>query len=214
MNQPTPTPIQAVIFDLGGVIIRTDQRAPRAALAARFGMTYEELDRVVFSTPLWQQAETGQATEEDAWAEIGRAFQLDESGLKDFQRQFFAGDFLDEALVAVIRGLRGPYKTGLLSNNWIADLGGWLERRYGLTGLFDDIISSAQVGLSKPGPDIYRLACQRLAVAPQQAVFVDDAPWNIDGARAVGMHAIRFVSTAQLEADLSALLGHPLARLP
>ena len=64
-----------------------------------------------------------------------------------------------------------------------------------------------RVGLAKPDPRIYRLALERLRVAPEQAVFIDDVAANVEGARQVGMHAIRFQSPAQTRQELASLLN-------
>ena len=56
--------------------------------------------------------------------------------------------------------------------------------------LFDEIVDSCDVGLRKPDPAIYRLTCERLKVAPEAAVFLDDTRRHVDAARQVGLHAI------------------------
>jgi HAD superfamily hydrolase (TIGR01509 family) len=66
----------------------------------------------------------------------------------------------------------------------------------------DDILISAEVGLAKPDPRIYRLAAERLGVRPDEAVFVDDFAANVEGARAVGMRAIHFRPELDLRAAL------------
>jgi HAD superfamily hydrolase (TIGR01509 family) len=58
----------------------------------------------------------------------------------------------------------------------------------------------------KPDSRIYRLSLQGLGVAPLESVFIDDNPANVEGARAVGMHAIHFQDRAQILADLKNLL--------
>ena len=57
--------------------------------------------------------------------------------------------------------------------------------------LFDVIVESSVVGLRKPNPDIYRLACRQAGVVPAQAVFLDDIGANLKPAKALGMHTIR-----------------------
>ncbi|MER3469673.1 MAG: hydrolase, partial [Thermoflexus sp.] len=83
--------------------------------------------------------------------------------------RFFAGDRLNEALVAALRGWKGRVALGLISNAW----SGLREvlRRLGLLDLFDVVVISAEVGLLKPDPRIYRLALERLQVPPPMAAF-------------------------------------------
>lgn len=75
--------------------------------------------------------------------------------------------------------------------------------------LFDAVVESWEVGVRKPNPAIYRLACERLGVAPERAVFLDDQPANAEGARAAGLRAIVVAADpsgalAELEATLAA----------
>ena len=100
--------------------------------------------------------------------------------------------------------LRPPYKVSVLSNADIS-LRGRLEDELRIHHLFDDIISSAEVGMAKPEPEIFRLAAGRLGLDPAECVFVDDWDPNIEAAKAVGMTAILY----QLDKgdDLAALLA-------
>jgi putative hydrolase of the HAD superfamily len=93
-------------------------------------------------------------------------------------------------------------KTGLISNSWGL---GIYERAP--IDLFDITVISAEVGLHKPQPEIYRLACERLEVEPAEAVFVDDLRENCEGAEAVGMTAVLHRETPQTVARLEQLLG-------
>jgi len=113
---------------------------------------------------------------------------------------------LDTELVSYIRRMRGRYKTALLSNA-SAEFAEILHTKFGLGDCFDVTIVSGQVGMMKPDPAIYGLALERLGVAPHQAVFVDDMPENVEGAKTVGMHAIRFTTRDGVLTDLDALLG-------
>src|SRR5205814_6821967 len=83
------------------------------------------------------------------------------------------------------RALRRRYKLSVLSNA-DATLRARLERD-GLSALFHDIVVSAEVGMAKPEPAVFRLAVERLGVAPSECVFVDDWDKNVDAAREVGM---------------------------
>jgi putative hydrolase of the HAD superfamily len=109
-------------------------------------------------------------------------------------------------LVDYLRSLRPRYKTALLSNAW-SDLRGMLTERWEIADTFDELVISAEVGIVKPDPRIYHLALERLQVAPQEAVFVDDFIENIEGGKAVGLHTIHFRTPHQAIEDLSSLLN-------
>ena len=69
----------------------------------------------------------------------------------------------------------------------------------------DGIVLSGEVGVTKPDPAIYRIVLERAGVEAERAVFLDDSPINVDGARAVGMPAILFTDATQARRDLIAL---------
>jgi len=197
--------INAIIFDIGGVLVRTVDRAPRQALAQRLGMSAADLETLVFGGESGQRAQLGQIDEAEQWAYACRQVGWPLERVTEFREQFFGGDELDVELLAYIGGLHRAYKTGIISNamNGTRDL---IEGAWEMTPLFDAIVLSGEVGVMKPDPRIYLLTLARLDVQPDQAVFIDDFQHNIDGARAVGMQGIRFRSPEQLVADLGALL--------
>ncbi len=96
-------------------------------------------------------------------------------------------------------------KIGLISNSW----GLGIYDRAPID-LFDESIISGEVGLHKPQPEIYLLACERLGVVPADCVFVDDLRENVSGAEAVGMQAILHRDAATTITRLEELLGVPL----
>jgi epoxide hydrolase-like predicted phosphatase len=198
--------ISAVIWDLGGVLVRTEDQEPRQSLANSLRVRRSELEEAVFSGESGARAQRGELGVEEHWQNVGRQFGLDAPGLREFQQKFWGGDRVDGELVDYIRSLRGSYKTGLLSNAF-GDLREYLTTVWKFADAFDDLLISSEVGLVKPDPAIYRLALQRLGVASDQAVFIDDMPVNVDGARRVGMHAIRFLSPAQARAELGRLIN-------
>lgn len=202
--------IRALLFDLGGVLLRTEDREPRAAWEHRLGLQPGALERAVFDNPVSVQSSLGRAETEAVWAEAARRLGLSPQDADRLREDFFAGDRMDQSLMTFIRSQRPLRKTGLISNIW-KDGRRWLEDRWHALDAFDVIIASAEVGLMKPDPGIYRLALERLGVHASEAVFVDDMPANVDAARAVGMHALRFLDTAQTLSDLQHTLGEPEA---
>jgi HAD superfamily hydrolase (TIGR01509 family) len=72
-----------------------------------------------------------------------------------------------------------------------------------LAEVFGVTVVSGQEGMIKPDPRIFRLLCTRAGVAPQDCVFIDDGPHNVDGARATGMDGIHFTGPDALAAALS-----------
>lgn len=194
--------IKAVIFDLGGVLVRTEFPEVRQRLEERLGFTPGTLGQTVWGGEDWELAQTGRISYEEYWRRVGAALGFStEQQIRDFRREYFSGDRVDEELVRLIRELRPCYKIGLLSN--APDrLGIWLDEEWGIKDLFDSIIYSAKVGVAKPDPSIFHLSLEQLGLTPTEALFIDDFSTNIDAALALGMQAIRFTNTKTLKEEL------------
>ena len=195
--------IRAVIFDWGGVFMRTVDAAPRLAWDARLGLAPGSVNRLVFESPAWRRAQLGQISDGDFWADLRERLNLSPEALAEFQHDFWAGDRLDGDLVALIGSLRPHYKTALLSN-FSAELRQLLTH-YGLIDAFDVIVISGEEGILKPDARIYHLAAERLGVPVADCLFVDDFEENVAGAQAAGMQALRFASFSSFVLCLSEL---------
>jgi putative hydrolase of the HAD superfamily len=122
--------------------------------------------------------------------------------------RMFAAVGPDEDVIAAVRSARDAgVRTGLISNSW----GTSIYDPDALEGMFDEIVISGDVGLHKPQPEIYTLAAERLGVAPEECVFVDDLRENVRGAEEVGMTAVLHRDTAATVARLEALFGLTLS---
>jgi len=196
--------ISAVIWDLGGVLLRGEVTS-RQALADRMGMPREELENLVFDNESGDRAQLGEISVDEHWENIRQQLGLDAAEIREFRWQFWEGDRLDVELVDAIRGLRGRYKTGLLSNAF-SDLRQVVTTRLNFSDAFDEMVISAEVHMMKPDPRIYQVALQRLGVAAEEAVFIDDMLRNVEGARSQGMHAIHFRQRSQALGELEQLL--------
>jgi epoxide hydrolase-like predicted phosphatase len=198
--------IRAIYFDIGGVLMRTEDRTPRQKLAQRLGLSAEELETLVFGGEAGIRAQLGQVSEAEQWAYACRQAGWPVERVSEFREQFFGGDRLDRDLLDFIRSLRRRYRTGVISNA-MDGTRALIEGAWGMADAFDTLVLSAEVGVMKPDPRIFQLALQRLNVLPAQALFIDDFQHNIDGARLLGMHAIRFHTPAQVCADICAALA-------
>jgi epoxide hydrolase-like predicted phosphatase len=197
--------IRAVIFDFGGVLVRTEDPAPRDRLAERLGLTSAELSRIIYEGESATLATVGQVTTAAHWEVVRQRLQLAAEELTKVPLEFWGGDQLDEELMRFLRALRPRFKTALLSNAW-DDLRLVIEERWKIADAFDEIFISAEVGLAKPDPRVYRLVLDKLIVEPEEAIFVDDFPENVEAARALGMQAIRFRDRDQVLEELRKIL--------
>jgi putative hydrolase of the HAD superfamily len=118
--------------------------------------------------------------------------------------EFFSGDRMDIVLLDFLRSLHPERKVGLISNAWSG-------LRAVITSLdfedvFDEMIISAEVGLMKPDPRIYRLALEKTGVQPAESVFLDDVLINVEAARSLGMSAIQFTQPEKTLEELKQFL--------
>lgn len=198
--------IHAVIWDLGGVLVRTEDLIPRQRLADRLKIPRLELEQVVFSGESGRRAQRGEISSIQHWENIQQLFNLQVAEMQDFQRDFWGGDRVDYALIEEIRSLQGlSYKTGILSNAF-SDLREAVTRDWKIADAFDEMVISAEVKMVKPDENIYRYTLDRFGVSAGMAVFIDDMPENVEGARRTGMHAIQFQSRSQVMETLFTLL--------
>jgi epoxide hydrolase-like predicted phosphatase len=198
--------IHAVVWDLGGVIVRTEDVGPRQALAARYGHTRESLDELVFGGEMGTRAQLGEIDPQELWAWVAETLNAPPEVIPEIEGAFWLGDVLDKSLVSYIRGLKTSYRVGLLSNAW-TNLRSLLQDHWKIDDAFHKIVISGEERIMKPDRRIYQKVIDQLAVSPTEAVFIDDFSRNIAGAQAIGMQGIHFRSPKQALHDLEELLG-------
>jgi len=198
--------IKGVVFDVGGVLLRTHDQSGRRTWETRLGLKAGSLAGLVFDSKLGRKAQLGQASLEEVWTWVADHLGLSPEELAALKRDFWAGDRLDRELCDYIRGLRSRFRTGMLSNNWARD-GRAMAQELGIANCFDIFVTSAEVGVMKPDPRIYYVALERLGVSPPQAIFVDDFIENVEAARQLGMQGVHFADPERARGQLEEWLG-------
>ena len=193
--------IKAVIFDFGGVLLRTESLDGRLHWEQKLGLGYRQAEEIVFNSEMGRKAQHGEISYAELWQWVGAHFGISALDLQQFEVDFWAGDVLDTQLVELIRGLRPFYQTALISNAF-NDLRDALVNQFGIADAFDVIVISSEEGVMKPNPGLYQIALERLGVQANEAVFIDDFQHNIAGAKAVGMAGIHFTPDIDLTAEL------------
>jgi epoxide hydrolase-like predicted phosphatase len=203
--------IHALVVDFGGVLTTSIWPA-FASFCDAEGLEPETV-RDLFrgdaeALKLLRGLETGELSDSDFEGSFGTLLGVtDSDGLIT---RMFADLQPELPMIEAVRAARaGGFKTGLITNSWGM---GIYDRAP--TDLFDVTVISGEVGLHKPQPEIYLLACERLEVEPAAAVFVDDLRENCAGAEAVGMTALLHRDPAETVAKLETLLGLELSTIP
>lgn len=197
--------IGAVVFDVGDVLEVNPATGWPERWANRLAMTLAEFEQRLDG--IWASGSVGTSTAEEVEREVALALSIDNAAVEELMADVWAEyvGTLNEALAEYFAALRPRYRTGILSNSFV----GAREREqhaHGLGDICDVIVYSHEEGVLKPDPQIYRIVCERLDIAPECALLLDDLEANVDGARAIGMNGIVFRSNEQAIAEVQALL--------
>ena len=209
--------IKAILWDFGGVFTTSPFEA-----FARFERAHNlptDFIRTINSTNpdtnAWAQFESSAIDV----AEFDAAFRAEAEALghrvdgKDVL-ELLSGEFRPR-MTAALRECKKHYKVGCITNNMkkagegpaMAANNGRAEKAAQVMAQFDIVVESSVEGVRKPNPRIYQIACDRLGVTPDQAVFLDDLGINLKPARAMGMTTIKVVSEEQAIGELGLATG-------
>jgi HAD superfamily hydrolase (TIGR01509 family) len=189
--------IRAVVLDIGSVLEVIDESLFPGPFEARQGLPPGGFRARLRDDPPPGDPDIGGITEAEMLAHWQRTFSLDDAELALLTDEFwrwYVGT-VDQRLYDWLGALRPRLRTALLSNSCVGAREH--ESRWGFEAVTDDIVYSDEVGLLKPDPAIYRLTQDRLGVQPEEIVFLDDRPDNVEAAARVGWHAILHTGTAQ-----------------
>lgn len=215
----TATPIRAVLWDFGGVILSSPFEAFNR-YEAQHGLPRDFLRGVNAVNPLtnaWARMERNELDE----AAFGAAFAA-ESRARGHEVDgrdllpLLSGE-IRPRMVEALRRVKTRYRIACLTNNVKKGHGPGMapnpERAAAIAeimALFDVLVESSKVGVRKPEPAFYEKACELLGIEPAEAVFLDDLGINLKPAAAMGMRTIKVVDPDVALAELGALLGMEL----
>ena len=211
--------VSAVIWDFGGVLTTSPFEAFNRYEAER-GLPLDFIRTINATDP-----------DINAWAQFERnAVTIDE-----FDRLFYGeakakgcsvpgkdviallSGNLRPAMVMALTRVSERLKTGCITNNVESGKGAGMARSHEAANavadvmkLFEIVLESSKVGVRKPSPEIYQMACEKLEIDPSDAVYLDDLGVNLKPARAMGMTTIKVVDPDQAIKALQDLVGFPL----
>lgn len=209
--------IKAVLWDFGGVFTTSPFEAFARFEAAR-GLPANLIRTINSTNPdrnAWARFESS-AIDAD---EFDAAFRQEAEALGHSVRgkdvlELLAGEFRPR-MAAALAECKKHFRVGCITNNMKrardvpakAHSDDRAAQSARMMTLFDVVVESSVEGVRKPQPRIYQIACERLGVAPSQAVFLDDLGINLKPARAMGMTTIKVVTEDQALAELAAATG-------
>jgi putative hydrolase of the HAD superfamily len=208
--------IKAVLWDFGGVITTSPFEAFNRFEEAT-GLPENFIRSINATNPetnAWAQLESSQISVDQfdmSFAAEARARGHEVSGSQVLS--LLSGE-LREEMVKALRIIRADLKIGCITNNVNNGEGASMTRdpdkaarMAEVMNLFDTVIESSKVGIRKPNPEIYKLACREMEIDPAEAVFLDDLGINLKPARKLGMTTIKVLDATQALDDLETELG-------
>ncbi|WP_242474578.1 HAD family hydrolase [Tomitella cavernea] len=208
MDGASASQVTAVFVDFGGVLT-TSVLDSFAEFGAQYGqpdlpvrlLTTDEASRRLISEH--ERGLIGADEFEQGFAKRLRAHGVDVAA-DGLQERMKAGLRPDEAMTALVMGLRSAgVPVALVSNAFGRDSYAGVD----LDALADAVVVSSDVGVRKPSRKMYEVACERLAVAPEQAVMIDDLQQNLDGAARLGIAGVLHTSARDTERQLAERFG-------
>ncbi len=195
--------IEAIIFDLGGVLVDFDHMLAAKKILGFTSKSPQEIFNLFFDSGLTNLFEEGKISPQEFFSRVKEALNL-RLDYKQFQPIFNEIFFFTErnqAVYNLAKALMNSYKVALLSNINILHFD-YLKKNFPVFNAFHSIITSFSLGLRKPHPLIYKKALDILKAAPQNTFYTDDRIELITGARALGIRGFVFKSVEQLKIDL------------
>lgn len=196
--------IENIIFDVGQVLVKYDWET----YLKSFGFSeekYEKIADATFRSPIWDERDRGLLEEEEYIRQnIALAPEYEEDIREVMRRTPETITSVDYAQTWVKYLKNQGYHLYVLSNysNYMMERN---RPQMGFLKYMDGVIFSCQVGSIKPEPEIYRTLLDRYHLKPEKCVFLDDREENCQGARKVGIRAIRFENFKQAAAELEKL---------
>jgi 2-haloacid dehalogenase len=207
MSAPASSPPQAVVFDLGGVLIDWNPRHLYRKLVA--DEAFMEWFLAEVCSPAWNAEQDAGRSWAAAVADAKARHPAHAALIEAYAARWpemIAGDIPETVTLLEALAARGVPLYAL--TNWSHETFHHARARFAWLEHFRDILVSGDLGIKKPDPRIFRLMLERIGVEPAAVVFIDDVVDNVVSARAEGMQAVHFTSPAALRAtpQLAALL--------
>lgn len=201
------TPVDTVVFDLGGVLIDWNPRYLYRKLFVGDEAGMERFLAEVCSQDWNECQDAGRSWAEGIAEAVARHPQHEPliRAYRERWEEMLAGPLHDS--VALLERLHAHGVRLLALTNWSAETFPLARRLFPFLGRFEGILVSGDEGLKKPDPAIFRLLVARYALQPERSLFIDDSPRNVAAASALGFRALRFTDAEALRA---ALLAHGL----
>lgn len=201
--------IKAIVLDIGGVVLRTEDRSARQALEKQYNLPKGGADELVFNSNPAKESTIGRITSDQIWQNVADTLSLSSEALQEFQDSFWQGDRIDQEIIEFLKSVQEKYHTAFLTNAWVGarDM---LAQRFDLIegDPVDHILISSELGVAKPDPAIYHILIETIGCFSEQILFVDDFIENILAANAIGIRTIHYKTGMDLIMKIREEIDH------
>ncbi|BBB47312.1 HAD family hydrolase [Pelolinea submarina] len=197
--------IRAIIWDLEGVLLQSPDEDAPTTIAHKLNVPIDK-SREAFYSDFNDRVDKGEFTHDDFLNHVVDSLGLPREKKTDLLDCFYQDFFIDAGMLSDVRAYHQRYRTALLSN-YSDLLRKMLASYWRMDGAFDQIVISWEVRMIKPDPDIFYYTLEKLGCAPAEAIFIDDKAVNVEGARALGMHAILFTGREDMNRRIEAIVA-------
>lgn len=193
------------VFDLGGVLIDWNPRYLYRRLLRGDEAAVEHFLSTV-CTQSWNEQQDAGRTFAEGCAVLKAAHphhsELIDAWIIGYE-EMLGGEV--DGSVEILSELRANQIRLYALSNWSAETFPFAVRRFEFLGWFQGILLSGETKLLKPDPRLFQILFEKFAVAPADAVYVDDQMRNVDAARRLGMHGIHFTDAGSLRRQFGGL---------
>ncbi len=201
----TRTPnVKAILVDLCGVLLQMDWQPAAEAWEQALGHPSGTFLSAMFGgndgTAL-----VGKVPEEEWWDTVRGRLEVSADVLREIRTDLLRRQAADVVLAAGVAALRPSKRVCLVSNAWSGTR--TMIEAYGLHGILDEVVISAEVGVAKPNARIFPIAAERVGCAPEECIFIDDVLANVVAAGELGMAGILHSHTPTTLAAVERILA-------
>jgi epoxide hydrolase-like predicted phosphatase len=198
------SPPQALLFDLGGVVIDIDFDRAFTVWAQHSQLTSEEIKKFFTFDDPYQRHERGEISASAYYDHLAATLQLDtdHAHIADGWNSIFVREI--SGTTEAIRAMRKQIPCYAFTNTNAAHMAAWTTMFPSVASSFDRIFASHQMGLRKPERQAFDHIAQAIAVAPRSILFFDDLLENVQAAAAAGLQAIHVRSPDDVRNALEA----------
>lgn len=198
--------IKNVVFDIGRVLVRSYWKE-YMGIKGRSKDTRDKIKELTLNSELWQQIDLGIISLEEMIAAAQEKQPDLKKELSEFSKVYSEFTIVDKEVEQFLLDLKAEHYHIYLLSNYGREFFEELEKRADFFSYIDGKVISYEVNVKKPDLEIFYLLVQKYNIKPEDSVFIDDNKKNIDAAKKMKFHTIRFRNIEQVKSDFTQLLN-------